>query len=377
MIYLDYNATAPLLPAAREAMLAALDDFGNPSSAHECGRRARARLESARRTIADVLGVAPRCVLFTSGGTESNNLAILGSFARAVGRSLALPAIEHSSVLEPARELERGGVRLQWLPLGEHGRVAAAAVEATIDASTALVSVGWANNEIGTVQDVDAIAAVCRRRSVPLHSDAVQALGRLGMKLAAADLVSISAHKLGGPRGIGVLVRRGHTALQPCLYGGGQERGMRPGTENVAAAAGMAAAVVAAAAAPPWPQELRERLWRGLADLPGIRRYSGAVDCLPNTLAVGVAGIRGEALVAALDLEGVAVSVGSACAAGSGEPSHVLAALGWDAESASSAVRFSSGRDCTADDIDAAAAALRRVVDHMRSLRRAAVGGER
>lgn len=377
MIYLDHNATAPLLPAARAAMLQALDDFGNPSSAHQFGRTARARLEASRRTIAEALGVASRSVLFTSGGTESNNLALLGSVGRGVGRSIAMPAIEHPSVLEAARELERCGTRIQWLPLGQHGRVDAAAVASAIDESTALVSVGWANNEIGTVQDVDAVAAVCRRRGVPLHSDAVQAVGRLGLRLPDADLVSVSAHKLGGPRGIGLLVRRSGATVQPRLFGGAQERGLRPGTENVAAAAGFAAAFAEAASAPVWSADLRERLWSGLADLPGIRRYSAADGCLPNTLAVGVAGIRGESLVAALDLEGIAVSVGSACAAGSGEPSHVLKALGWDDDSARGGVRFSTGRNTTESEIDAAIAGVRRVVAHMRVLRRAMAGGER
>lgn len=375
MIYLDYNAASPLLPAARQAMLEALDAFGNPSSAYGLGRQARAVLESARRQIADVVGVAPRSVVFTSGGTESNNTALSGAADLGGGVEVVLPAIEHSSVLEPARELQRRGMRLRWPALDDCGRIDPRQVDAVIGCDTAMVSVGWANNEIGTVQDVDAIAVLCRKKGILFHTDAVQAFGRLGMRLPAADLVSISAHKVGGPRGIGALIHRRGIPVKPLLFGGAQERGLRPGTENVAAAAGFAAALLARASEDRWSTKLRERLWEGLAVIPDVHRYSPFDDCLPNTLLVGFAGLRGESVVAALDLEGVAVSVGSACAAGSGEPSHVLTALGCDDEAARGGVRFSTGRLSTAEEVDAAIAAVHRVVDRMRAVHRVAAGG--
>jgi cysteine desulfurase len=370
MIYLDHNATTPLAEAARAAMLEGLDLFGNASSAYASGRAARAALESARRTIAECAAVEPREIFFTSGGTESNNTALFGCAGRQADGEVVLAAIEHSSVVESARELERRGARLCWLPVDARGRIDVAAVSAAITERTALVSVGWANNEIGTVQDVDAIAEVCRRRGVALHSDAVQAFGKLSCRLPAADLISITAHKLGGPKGIGALVRRGKTPLRPLLYGGSQERGVRPGTENVAAACGFAAAVALADSRGRWSEALRERLWRGIAEIPGAVRYSAADGCLPNTLLAGFGGLRGESVVAALDLERVAVSVGSACAAGSGEPSHVLRALGYDDDSARGGVRFSTGPTTTAAEIDRTVAIVRRVVERMRGVDR-------
>lgn len=370
MIYLDHNATAPLAEASREAMLDALDLFGNPSSAYAGGRAARAALESARRTIADCAAVEPREVFFTSGGTESNNAAIFGSVDPVGGSRVAVAPIEHSSVIEAVRELERRGGAKVWLPTDVHGRIDPSAVAASLGARTALVSVGWANNEIGTVQDVDAIATICRERNVPLHCDAVQGFGRISCRLPGADLTSITAHKIGGPKGIGALVRRGKTRLRPLLFGGAQERGVRPGTENVAAACGFAAAVALAESRGRWVEELRERLWRGIAEIRGATRYSPAEGCLPNTLLVGFAGLRGESVVAALDLERVAVSVGSACSAGSGEPSHVLRALGHDDESARGGVRFSTGYTTTAAEIDRAVAIVHKVVERMRSVDR-------
>ncbi|HSP96330.1 MAG TPA: cysteine desulfurase family protein [Candidatus Dormibacteraeota bacterium] len=369
MIYLDHNATAPLSPAAREAMLALLaDGVGNPSSAHAAGRRARAALEQARRTVADVLGVPPASLCFTSGATEANNLALLGALPDPAGAHLVATPIEHASVLGPLRELERRGARVSWLPVDSAGRVTADDVAAALRSETALVSVGWANGEIGTLQPIAAIAATCRARGVLLHVDAAQALGRVPVDANAVDLCTISSHKLGGPLGIGALAIRRGLALRPLMWGGEQERGVRPGTENAAAAAGFAAAVSGlpslAGLAP-----LRERLWDAIAPLGGIRRHGPTGDGLPNTLTIGIDGLTGEAVVAALDLEGVAASVGSACAAGSGEPSYVLRAIGCDAAAARAGVRFSLGATTTAAEGDAAAAALRRVVARARGVR--------
>ncbi len=230
------------------------------------------------------------------------------------------------------------------------------------------MSVGWANNEIGTVQPIGAIAALCRHHGVALHVDAVQALGKLAVAVDGVDLCSFSAHKLGGPIGVGALFVRRGVALRPLGFGGEQERGRRPGTENVAGVVGFAAALATQPALGAEVAPLRERLWSGLAGVGGARRHSPVDGSLANTLNVGFAGVRGEALVAALDLEGVGVSVGSACAAGSGEPSHVLAAIGCSAAEARGGMRFSLGAATTAAEVDAAAAALRRVVERMRAV---------
>lgn len=375
MIYLDHNATSPLTDAARRAMLALLaDGVGNPSSAHAAGRHARAALEQARRTIAAALGVPPAALCFTSGATEANNLALLGALPDPAGAHVVATPIEHASVLGPLRELERRGATLTWLPVDAGGRVAAADLAAALRAETALVSVGWANGEIGTVQPIAELAALCRARGVLLHVDAAQALGRVPVDAGAIDLCTLSSHKLGGPLGIGALVVRRGLALRPLAWGGEQERGLRPGTENVAAAAGFAAAV-ASLPSLAGVAELRERLWQAIAALGGIRRH-GAPDGLPNTLSVAFDGLTGEAVVAALDLEGVAASVGSACAAGAGEPSHVLRAIGGDESAARAGVRFSLGAATTAAEVDAAAAAVRRVVERARGVgaRRTAAG---
>lgn len=369
MIYLDHNATAPLRREALDAMRPYLDGpIGNPSSAHAAGRAARAAVEAARRAIAAALGAPPSAIVFTSGGTESNNLALFGAVPDPRGAHLVVSPIEHASVLGPVRALERRGARVTWLPVDSEGRVSPDAVGAALQAETALVSVGWANNEIGTVQPIAAIGAVCRRQGVPLHVDAAQMLGKLPIDLGAVDLCTVSAHKLGGPVGVGAVVVRRGVALRPLCVGGGQERGRRPGTENVPGIVGFAAALSAQPALSAAVAVRRERLWAGLSMLDGIRRHGPTAECLPNTLSIGFDGVRGEALVAALDLEGVAVSVGSACAAGSGEPSHVLRAIGCDDAAARAGVRLSLGAATTDAEIDSAAAAVRRVVARIRAL---------
>jgi cysteine desulfurase len=369
MIYLDHNATTPLRDDVLAAMLPYLRGGANASSAHGAGRAARAALEAARRTIAAAVGAEPRHVVFTSGGTESNNLAILGAVPEPAGAHLVVSPIEHASVLEPVRELERRGAAVTWLPVDAVGRIAPSDLRAALRAETALVAVGWANNEIGTVQPIGELAAICAAARVPLHVDAAQALGKLAVRLDAIPLCAISAHKLGGPVGIGALIVRDGVPLAPLLRGGPQERGRRAGTESVAAAVGFAAAVAHRDMAEDAAVPLREHLWEGLAAIAGMRRYSPAAGCLPNTLNVGCEGVRGDVLVAALDLEGVAVSVGSACAAGAGEPSHVLRALGYGDAEARAAVRFSIGRDTTGADIATAIGAVRRVIARIRGLR--------
>jgi cysteine desulfurase len=367
-IYLDHNAGAPLRVEARAAMLAVLGVPGNPSSAHREGARARSAVETARAEVAALVGAAPPEIVFTSGATEANNLALRGG---AAGRGIVTTAIEHASVLDTARAC---GGPLSVVGVDGEGRVSAADAVAACDASTALVSVGLANGEVGSLAPVAAIAAALRTRGVLLHTDAAQAAGRLPIDVGAlgVDLLSLSAHKLGGPAGVGALwVRRGVSLLAQAT-GGSQERGRRAGTENVAgivgfgAAARVARAELAATAAA--ATALVDRLWLGIRKgVPGVVRY-GPHDAprLPNTLNVGFAGATGESLLALLDLAGVAVSLGSACAAGSAEPSHVLLAMGLDRDAARSAIRFSVGPGTTADDVDRVVALLPALVAQVR-----------
>jgi cysteine desulfurase len=370
MIYLDYNATAPLRPEATDAMRRVAAEFaGNASSVHQFGRRARAVVEECRRGLAEAIGAEPGEIFFTSGGTESNNWALFGASREWRGRHVVVSPIEHSSIVESARDLERRGARVAWLPVDESGRIAPHSLAAALSDDTALVSVGWANNEIGTVQAVEEMAEICCSRNVPLHVDAVQAFGKLPVDVRGLTLCSLSAHKIGGPQGVGALfVRRGFE-LQPLLFGGAQERGRRPGTENVTGLAGFTAALRAGCKDRISMRGLREQLWQGVASLDGVRRNSPPDDSLPNTLHVSFDELRGESLVAALDLEGIAVSVGSACAAGSAEASHVLLAIGRSHEEAREGIRFSLGEATTVAEIDTTVAVLRRVVTRMRGAR--------
>ncbi len=353
-IYLDHNATAPLGPEVREAMLPFLGPPANPSSAHREGARARSALETARAEVAALVGAAPAEIVFTSGASEANNLALRGT---AAGLGIVTTAIEHASVLETARAL---GAPLSVVPVDREGRVDAGQVVAACDAATRLVSVGLANGEVGSLAPVAAITAGLRGNGVLVHSDAAQAAGRLPLDVAAlgVDLLSLSAHKLGGPAGVGALWLRRGVELAAQTTGGSQERGRRAGTENVAAIVGFGVAAARARAAlaanAAVAARLVERLWTGLRTrVPGVVR-NGPADGprLPNTLNVSFPGAAGESLLVLLDLAGVAVSLGSACAAGAAEPSHVLLAMGRDRDAARSGVRFSVGPSTTAADID-------------------------
>jgi len=355
-IYLDHNATAPLRAEVRSAMLAFLGPPANPSSAHREGAHARAAVEEARAEVARLIGTAPAEIVFTSGATEANNLALRGG-----GRGgIVTTTIEHASVLETARALADDGVRLVVAGVDSEGRIDPVEVTAACDAGTALVSVGLANGEVGSVAPVATIAAALRDRGVLVHTDAAQAAGRVPVDVRGlgVDLLSLSAHKMGGPPGIGALwVRRG-VPLRPLLTGGPQERDRRAGTENVAAIVGFGVAARLArtelAAAAAAAGDLVERLWRGLESrVPGVSRNGPAAGPrLPNTLNVSFAGCAGESLLVLLDLAGVAVSVGSACAAGAAEPSHVLRAMGRSVEAARAGLRFSVGAGTSAADID-------------------------
>jgi cysteine desulfurase len=383
VIYCDHNATTPIRPEVLDAMLPFLrDEYGNASSVHRLGSRARCAVEEARAHVAALIGARPAEIVFTSGGTESNNLAIHGA-ARVSGRgTIVTTRIEHSSVREPVRLLERDGYAVRELPVNGLGQVTAADVAEQLSESCAIVSVGWANNEIGTVQPIEGIAAVCAARATLLHVDAVQAIGKLPVHGRGIDLLSISAHKIGGPKGVGALFVASGCELPPLLVGGGQERGRRAGTENVAGIVGMGEACRLAAdevgAFGEACLALREALWEGLrAAIPDVQRNSpSAAQSLPNTLNVSFVGVRGEALVAALDLEGVAVSSGSACAAGAGEPSHVLLALGHTADAARDGIRFSLGRTNTMNDVERIVAAADAAVQRIRAAKRPIVNGE-
>ena len=355
-IYLDHAATTPLRPEALEAMLPYLTQHhGNPSSIHASGRRARQGLDEARETIATLVGAKPREIVFTSGGTESDNLALKGAAwaASARGRHVVTSAVEHKAVLNAAAVLERQGFEVTVLPVDRHGRVDPADIAAAITDRTTLVSVQAANNEVGTVQPVAEIGAICRERGVIFHVDAVQsaAFDPPTPDAWQASLVSLSAHKLGGPKGVGALYVRQGTPVLPQLSGGAQERQRRAGTENVAAIAGFAAAMRTAHPAV-HVAPARDRLIAGLAGLEGVHLTGHPTERLANSVSVVIEGIEGGDLVAALDLEGIEASTGSACTTGSVEPSHVLLAMGIDPRHAHGSLRLTLGRETTDTEID-------------------------
>jgi cysteine desulfurase len=352
-IYLDHNANAPLRPPAREAMLEWLGRAGNPSSAHREGARARGAVEVARGEVAALIGASPAEIVFTSGATEANNLALRG-----VSGGLVTTAIEHASVLDTAHALAADGRPLAVVGVDHDGRVSASDVLAAVGGATRLVSVGLANGEVGSVAPLEAIAGELVGRDVLLHADAAQAAGRLPIDVRAlgVDLLSLSAHKLGGPAGVGALyVGRGVT-LAPQITGGPQERERRAGTENVAAIVGFGAAARVArstldASAAAMAARI-DRLWDGLRRSGAVRNGPADGPWLPNTLNVSLPGCTGESLLVLLDLAGIAVSLGSACAAGAAEPSHVLRAMGRTPAEARAGLRFSVGPETTVEEIE-------------------------
>jgi cysteine desulfurase len=353
MLYLDNAATTPVRREALDAMLPFLTtEFGNPSSHHTVGERAAAALADARAAVGRVLGVRQNAVIFTSGGTEANNLAVKGiaiaaQLARDARHVITTP-IEHESILESVDYLRRvHGFAVTELPVDARGWIDPAALEAAIRDDTALVTLGYANNEIGTIQDVPALAAVARARRVPIHIDAVQAAGWLDLSVTdlGVDAISIAGHKFGAPAGTGALAVRGRVPLEPLLHGGGQERGHRSGTESVAGAVALATALTLADAertsASPRVAALRDAfIARVLATVPSARLTGDPVHRLPGTASFTFAGTSGEAVLLELERRGVVSSSGSACAAGSDEPSHVLLAIGIPGEVAQTSVRF-------------------------------------
>ncbi|MCS6924739.1 MAG: cysteine desulfurase [Candidatus Binatia bacterium] len=377
-IYLDYNATTPVRQEVIEAMLPYLHThFGNPSSVHWAGRRAKQGLEDAREQVAALIHARAAEVVFTSGGTESNNLAFWGVLRAVDGEKthIVTTAIEHSSVLETARSLaQHHGYRVTIVPVDGEGRVHPEDLRAALRAETALVSIGLANNEIGTIQAVPLLSRIVRERGILFHVDAVQGAGKLPLDVDAlgVDLLSLSAHKIYGPKGIGALYIRKGTPFAPLLRGGAQERERRPGTENVAAAVGFGVAAALAAreleASATRFFQLTTKLWQGIrARIPEVFLNGPEHDRLPNTLNVGFVGASGEGLMMGLDLAGIAVSTGSACAAGALEPSHVLLALGRDPSAAQSAIRFSVGKETTEQEVDYLLTVLPQIVARVRA----------
>jgi cysteine desulfurase len=375
-IYLDHNSTTPPEPAVLKEMLRIEREFpGNPESAHGSGRAARARLEDARDTVAAALGVDPSGVLFTSGGTESDNLALRGALAAAPPgrRHHVVSAVEHPAVIKTALTLEKEGCPVTVVAPDRLGRVSEEAFSGALRDDTALASVMTANHETGTLQPVAALARIAGERGVPFHTDAVQALGKVALSLdgLGADLLTGSAHKLGGPRGVGVLCRRGSVPLAPLLTGGEQERGLRPGTPAVALCAGLARALEIALAdletrASRW-ELLSGRLLDGLrAEVAGLRLNGDPAERLPNTLNLSFDGVSGTALAMALDQSGVEVSTGSACASGAALPSPVLTAMGLSRERVDGAVRISLGPTTREVEVDRVLEILPRLIRGLR-----------
>jgi cysteine desulfurase len=372
-IYLDHAATTPIRPEVLEAMLPYLTEHqGNPSSIHASGRRARQGLDEARETIAHLIGAKPREIVFTASGTEADNLALKGVAwaGSARGRHVVTSAVEHKAVLATTAILERQGFQITVLPVDQYGRVDAVDVAAAITEHTTLVSIQAANNEVGTLQPVAEIGAVCRERRVAFHTDAVQAaaFGPPAVDAWQATLVSMSAHKLYGPKGIGALHVRQGTAMLPQLNGGAQERQRRAGTENVAGAVGFATAMRLAYAQPIELTPLRDRLIGGLTAMDGVQLTGHPIDRLPNSASVVIEGVEGGDLVAALDLEGVEASTGSACTTGSVEPSHVLLAMGIEPHLAHGSLRLTLGRSTTDADIDRTLDAVEACVARLRGI---------
>ncbi len=381
MVYLDHNATSPLAPEALDAMLPFLRErYGNPSSAHRAGRLAREAVEQARAQVAALVHARPDEIVFTSGGTEANNLALKGSAATCAPGAIAISAIEHASVREPARALARSGWDLVEVAVDREGRIDPDALEAAITPRTRLVSLIHANNETGVVQDIAALAQRARQRGVIAHSDAVQAAGRIAVDFAGSGLhlMTLSAHKINGPKGVGALVVDRRVDLEAQLHGGGHEGGRRSGTQNVAGIVGFGAAAARAAAGLAERARrlavLRERLETRLAALPGIEIHGAGAHRIPNTTFFSVAGMDGATLLMLLDADGFALSSGAACGSADPEPSHVLLAMGVDGEQARGALRVSLGDGNSAEEIDAFVDNMEYRIESLRQLVRRGAG---
>ena len=379
-VYFDHAATTPVRPEVLEAMLPFFSaSWGNPSSSHRFGRAAKAGLEQAKREVGEALGVEPNQVIFTSGGTEADNLAVLGAAhaAKRTGKSMHVvtTAIEHKAVLAAAHVVVSMGGRETILPVDRNGQVRLDALDAALAEGPALVSVMWVNNEVGTVQPMAEIGARCRAAGVPLHSDAVQSFGKLHIDLdgVGCALLSISGHKLGAPKGVGALIVRDRHIVESLIHGGGQQYGIRPGTENVAGAVALGRAALLARqeldAHVQMVRALRDQLAERLQDaIPDMVVHAAGVERAPHVLSIAIPGAEAEAMLMHLDLAGVACSGGSACSTGAIEPSHVLVAMGVERGLALGTLRFSLGHESTPADIDRAVEVLPSVVERVRRL---------
>lgn len=376
--YLDYNSTTPVEPEVLAAMLPYLaENFGNASSIHSAGQAARSAVDRARESIASLIGAKPAEIVFTSGGTESDNLAILGIAAAATSprRHIITTAIEHHAILHAAQALEKQGIAVTYVPVGRDGIVSPDEIRGVLRPETVLISVMHANNELGTIQPLEEIGKIAGEADVYFHSDAVQAAGKvpLDVNRIGVDLLSISAHKIYGPKGVGTLYVRSGTHLEPQFYGGHHERDRRPGTENVPGIVGLGKAVEFAqmnlAADATRIRALRDRLEEALlASIPSVRVNGDRARRTFNTTNLTFAGAAGEALLIALDLQGVACSAGAACSSGAVEPSHVLLAAGLTPDEARSSLRFSLGRPSTEEEINHAIAVIPAVVQKLREI---------
>ena len=381
LVYLDNAATTAVRPEVLEAMLPFLgrEAFGNPSSAHRFGRAARAGIETTKRAIAAALGAEPNQVIFTSGGTEADNLAVIGAALASRDRKgpfrVAVSAVEHKAVLAAAHFVTHLGGEEIILPVSASGVVETAALDEALARGVGVVSVMWVNNEVGTMQPIPELAARCRPHGVCFHSDGVQAFGKVPVSVrdSAISLLTISGHKIGAPKGIGALVVRDRRAIEAIIHGGGQQFGLRPGTENVPGIVALGKAVELAAAEQAESARrmaaLRDDLERRLlAVVPDAVINGWHADRAPHVSNVSIPGTDSEAMLMHLDLAGVACSSGSACSTGSVEPSHVLTALGVPRELGVAALRFSFGHDTSPEDVDATIAVLPKVVEKVRAL---------
>lgn len=377
-VYLDHAATTPIHPEVVEAMLPYLrDGYGNPSSLHHWGQQAKDAIDRARESLAALLGARPEEIIFTGCGSESDNLAIFGTAyqKQEKGRHIITSAIEHHAVLHTCEALEKRGWRVTYLPVDQYGVVDPASVVEAITDDTILVTIMHANNEVGTIEPIAEIGAICKERGVTFHVDAVQTVGHIPIEVNElnADLLALSAHKFHGPKGVGALYIRKGTRLVPQIYGGGHERGLRSGTENVAGivGAGKAAELVRAEMPTELPRltELREYAYAGLQErIPEIIRTGHPTQCLPNSISLCIRYIEGESMLLNLDMQGIGASSASACTSGTLDPSHVLLAMGLPHEIAHGSLRMSTGRDTTKDDMDYVLEVLPPIVEKLRQM---------
>jgi cysteine desulfurase len=379
-VYLDYNATTPVDPAVLDAMLPYFSgDFGNASSIHTFGQKARSAVESARESVAGLIGARPQEIVFTSGGTEADNHAIFGIVEAAGGpaKHVITTSIEHEAVLNTCQALETRGTSVTYLPVNRDGLIDLDELRGVLSAhpETSLITIMHANNELGTVQPLGEIGRIAAEADVFFHTDAVQSVGKIPVDVNALkiDLLSLSGHKLYAPKGIGALYIRGGTRLRQLLYGGHHQRGFRPGTENVAGIVGLGKAAQMAksllAEDGTRVSKLRDTLEQGLLErVPDSHVNAGGAPRTPNTTNITFPGLEGEALVISLDLKGLACSTGAACSSGAVEPSHVLTAIGLSADEARASLRFSLGRHTTVNDVDFALRVVPAAVAQLREL---------